>query len=284
MATKYDITSTYRLKSGYEMPILGFGVYKTPVDECKECVLKAFEVGYRHIDSAAAYHNEQPCGDAIRASGIPRDKIFITTKVPHGSQGYEKAKKSIENSLRLSGLDYFDLILLHAPYGSKEERLGSWRALVEAQQAGKVRSLGVSNYGVHHLKELKEYIQSSKLPGSIDVGQWELHPWLGRKDIVDWCRANEVVVQAYCPIVRAKRHDDPVVAKLVDKYKKTPAQILLRWSVQKGFVPLPKSVTPSRIEENAQIFDFELSSEDLDLLTTDEYSPVAWDPTTDTQV
>jgi diketogulonate reductase-like aldo/keto reductase len=103
--------------------------------------------------------------------------------------------------------------------------------LAEAQQVGKVRSLGVSNYGVHHLEELKEYIQTSKLPG-IDVGQWELHPWLGRKDIVDWCRANDVVVQAYCPIVRAKKHDDPVVAKLVDKYKKTPAQILLRWSLQ----------------------------------------------------
>lgn len=124
-------------------------------------------------------------------------------------------------------------ILIHAPYGSRKDRLGSWRALVEAQQEGKVRSLGVSNYGVHHLEELKEYIQINNLPGSIDVGQWELHPWLGRKDIVDWCRANDVVVQAFCPLVRAKRHDDPVVVKLADKHNKTPAQILLRWSLQK---------------------------------------------------
>ncbi|KAH8694949.1 aldo-keto reductase [Talaromyces proteolyticus] len=283
MATKYDITSVYRLNSGHEIPALGFGVYRTPVEECKRCVLKAFEVGYRHIDSATAYHNEKPCGDAIRESGIPREKVFITTKIPPRIQGYEKAKDSINKSLKESGLDYFDLILIHAPFGTKDERLGSWKAMAEAQKAGKVRSLGVSNYGVHHLEELKEYIQNNN-SSPIDVGQWELHPWLGRRDIVDWCRANNVVVEAYCPVVRAQRHDDPVVTKLANKHNRTPAQILLRWSLQMGFVPLPKSVTPSRIEENAQLYDFELSSEDMDLLTTDEYSPVAWDPTKDTQV
>jgi diketogulonate reductase-like aldo/keto reductase len=195
--------------------------------------------------------------------------------------GYEAAQKSIEASFSQSGLDYIDLYLIHSPHGGKEARCGSWKALAEAQKAGKIRSIGVSNYGVHHLDELEEYIKTSGVGGTIDVGQWEIHPWLPRNDIVEWSRKRNVVVEAYCPVVRGERANEPVLKTLSEKHGKTWAQILLRWSLQQGFVPLPKSVTPSRIEENADIYDFELDAEDLKSLDfPNSYEVCAWDPTT----
>ena len=196
-------------------------------------VLHAFKTGYRHVDSASAYRNEQPCADAIRASGLKREDIFFTSKVPPRSVMYEDAKKSIESSFAQTGLDYIDLYLIHAPYGGKEGRLGAWKALVEAQKAGKIRSIGVSNYGVHHLDELEEHIKSSGDGSKIDVGQWEVHPWLPRNDIVEWCQRRGVVVEAYCPIVRGQRSNEPVLAQIGEKHGKTWAQVLLRWSLQK---------------------------------------------------
>ncbi|KAK2736217.1 hypothetical protein FQN55_001749 [Onygenales sp. PD_40] len=271
------LKSTYKLNSGHEIPVLGFGVYQTPPAETQKAVLKAFEVGYTHIDSAKAYRNEAQCGDAIRESGLKRSDVFFTTKVPRTAMGYEQTKNSINESLKTAKFDYADLILIHAPFGGREAREGSWRALVEAQREGKTRSIGVSNYGVHHLDELEEYNKS--IGGKIDVGQYELHPWLARPDIVEWLQKRNVVVEAYSPLVQAKRMDDPLLKKLVEKHNKTPAQILLRWSLQKGFVPLPKSVTDKRIEENAAVFDFELSDEDMESLNTGEYHHVCWDPT-----
>jgi diketogulonate reductase-like aldo/keto reductase len=149
-------------------------------------------------------------------------------------------------------------------------------------QAGKIHSLGVSNYGVHHLDELEAYIKESGVGGTIDVGQWELHPWLPRDDIVEWCRKRNVVLEAYCPLVRGQRGNDAVLKKIGEKYGKTWAQILVRWSLQKGFVPLPKSVTPKRIEENAKVYDFELSKADCEELDGPKgrYEPCSWDPTT----
>lgn len=299
--TKFDINTTYRMNSGYDIPVLGYGVYQTPAAECEAVTLHAFKTGYRHVDSARAYRqlcrihiscckiytdslctgNEQPCADAIRNSGLKREDIFFTSKVPPNSISYEGAKKSIESTFFQTGLDYIDLYLLHAPYGGKEGRCGAWKALAEAQKAGKIRSIGVSNYGVHHLDELEEYIKTSGVGGTIDVGQWEVHPWLPRNDIVEWCQKRNVVVEAYCPIVRGQRADEPVLKKLSEKYGKTWAQILLRWSLQKGYVPLPKSVTPKRIEDNAAIYDFKLDDEDMKSLDfPDSYAPCAWDPTT----
>ncbi|KAL8808152.1 MAG: hypothetical protein Q9182_000216 [Xanthomendoza sp. 2 TL-2023] len=243
--------------------------------------------GYKiPIDSARVYRNEGPCSEAFKKSGIPRSEIFFTSKVPPRSMGYDQTKASINSSFSQTGLDYIDLYLIHAPYGGAEARRGTWRALVEAQQAGQIRSIGVSNYGVHHLDELESYIQELESQngkgkgGEISVGQWELHPWLARPDIVSWCQKRGVVVQAYCPIVRGERFEEPVLQPLVKKYGKTPSQVLLRWSLQKGFVPLPKSVTPSRIDENADIYDFNLTDEEMKSLETDEYAPCAWDPTT----
>jgi len=242
--------------------------------------LKALEVGYRHIDSAKYYKNEGPCANAVRKSGVDRSKVFYTTKVPVTAMGYEKAKAAIESSLEEANLDYIDLYLIHAPYGSKEDREGTWRALVEAQKAGKVRSIGVSNYGTHHLDELEAYINSG-VGGTISVGQYEIHPWCAREDVVEWLQKRNIVVEAYSPLVQAQRMNEPALQNLAKKHNKTPAQVLVRWSLQKGFVPLPKSVTDNRIVENVQVFDFELSKEDIESLHTGVYAPVCWDPVKD---
>ena len=177
-------------------------------------------------------------------------------------------------------------MLLHAPYGGSAARKGAWKALVEAVEEGKIRSIGVSNYGVHHLDELEGHIKELERErggegrgGVISVGQWEIHPWLGRGDIVDWCRERGVAVQAYCPVVRGEKFGEPVLRKLAGRYGKTEAQVLIRWSLQKGFVPLPKTVTSERITENADVYDFELTEGEVEELSTDDYTVVAWDPT-----
>jgi len=179
-------------------------------------------------------------------------------------------------------------MLIHAPFGGRKNRKGAWKALVEAQEAGKIRSLGISNYGVHHLDEMEEYMKELEQErgkgkaGVISVGQWELHPWLARPDIVQWCEKRGIVLEAYSPLVRGERMQEKIMQPLMKKYGKTAAQILLRWSLQRGFVPLPKSVTPSRIDENADIYDFELSPDDMKSLETGDYSPCTWDPTVST--
>jgi diketogulonate reductase-like aldo/keto reductase len=219
---------------------------------------------------------------------VSRSDIFFTTKVFTREKplGYQNTIDSLNAALEETKFDYLDLVLIHAPYGGPQARKESWKALVEYVEAGKVRSIGVSNYGVHHLEELEGFIKELEEErggkgkgGVISVGQWEVHPWLTRPDIVSWCRERGIVIEAYCPIVRGERFDDPKVQALAKKYGKSPAQVLLRWSLQKEFVPLVKSVTPSRIEENAGVFDFELTKDEVDDLITDEYSPCAWDPT-----
>lgn len=198
---------------------------------------------------------------------------------------YEKAKAQVETTLKETGLDYIDLMLIHAPYGGREARKGAWKALVEAQEEGKVRSLGISNYGTHHLDEMEIYMKELETErgkgkgGIVAVGQWELHPWLNHSDIIHWCRERGIVVEAWSPLVRGERMHEEVLEPLIGSHKKSAAQILLRWSLQQGFVPLPKSVNPSRIEENADIFDFELTAEEMRTLETGQYAPCSWDPT-----
>lgn len=200
---------------------------------------------------------------------------------------YDNTIYLVNTALQDTKLDYLDLVLIHSPYGGTQNRLGAWKALVELVEAGKVRSIGVSNYGVHHLDELEQYIKTLEKErggpgkgGVISVGQWELHPWLTRPDIVQWCRERNIAIQAYSPIARGERWGkSPQVTAAAEKYGKTEAQILLRWSLQRGYVPLVKSVTPSRIAENAAIFDFELTESEVAEIATDEYVTVAWDPT-----
>jgi len=233
-----NINSTYRMNSGYDIPALGYGVYQTPADVASEVVHHALKTGYRHVDSAVAYRNEQPSAEGMKKSGIPRDQLFFTTKIPPKDMRYDTAKEHIDNTLKITGFDYVDLYLLHSPYGGKENRIGAWKALVEGVQAGKIRSIGVSNYGVHHLDELEAYIKATDEKegkgkgGVLSVNQVELHPWLARPDIVDWCKKRGVLLEAYCPIVRAQKNDDPLLQPLAKKYKKTPSQILIRWSFQ----------------------------------------------------
>ncbi|KAI4720911.1 Aldo/keto reductase [Aureobasidium sp. EXF-10727] len=283
---KLNINSTVRMNSGYEIPLLGYGVYQTPMDIAEEVTAHAVKCGYRHADSAAAYRNEAPTAAGLLKAQVPRSELFFTSKVPPKAINYDAAKVVIDESLRLTGLDYIDLYLLHAPYGGRENRLGAWKALVEAVEAGKVRSIGVSNYGVHHLNELEEWIKQTEEKdgkgkgGVLSVNQVELHPWLARDDIAEWCKKRGVVLEAYCPLVRATKINDPLLTPLAKKYNKTTSQILLRWGLQKNFVILPKSVTPARIEENKDIYDFELSEEDMQVLRTGRYEPCAWDPTT----
>ncbi|OAA66821.1 aldo-keto reductase [Niveomyces insectorum RCEF 264] len=281
-----SINSTIKLASGYELPRLGFGLWAVPADQAEVIVKQAFDAGYRHIDDAASYLNEAGAGAAIRSSGIPRDQIFFTSKVPRTAISYDGAKAQVATTLRETGLDYIDLMLLHAPFGGSANRKGAWRALVEAVEAGQVRSIGVSNYGVHHLDELRQHIaeleQERGGPGAggvLAVGQWEIHPWLARRDIVDWCARHHVAVQAYAPIVRGRRWGEPKLKALADKYGVSEAQVLIRWSLQKGLVPLPKSATPARIKSNADVYGFELTAAEVADLETDEYSHICWDPT-----
>lgn len=238
-----SINSRYRMNSGHEIPVLGYGVYQTPADVASEVVQHAIKSGYRHVDSAVAYRNEQPSAEGMKKSGISREELFFTTKIPPKDMRYDTAKAHIENTLKITGFDYVDLYLLHSPYGGKENRIGAWKALVEGVEAGKVRSIGVSNYGVHHLDELETWINETESTqgkgegGVLSINQVELHPWLARPDIVEWCKKRGVLMEAYSPIVRAQKNDDPLLQPLAKKYNKTPAQILIRWSLQMVSMP-----------------------------------------------
>ncbi|KAL4081116.1 NADP-dependent oxidoreductase domain-containing protein [Scleroderma citrinum] len=237
------------------MPLLGFGVYQN--DDAKPSVLEALGAGYRHVDSAQFYKNEGAVGEAVKAGGIPREELFITTKCDSTTHGYDSTLTGVDGSLARFGFEYVDLFLVHDPLSGTERRLATYRALLDAQAAGKIRSVGVSNYGVRHLNEIK----NAGLPMPV-VNQIELHPFCQHRPIVEYCRAHSIVVQAYCPLIRG-RMDHPVIQQVANKHNRDLAQILIRWSLQKGFVPLPKSVTPTRIRSNANVYDFELSPEDM---------------------
>lgn len=205
--------------------------------------------------------------------------------MPRAHLTYELAVEQIDKTLAESGLQYIDLMLLHAPYGGSANRKGAWKALVEAVEAGKVRSIGISNYGVHHLDELETFIGELEAErggkgkgGVISVGQYEIHPWCARNDIAEWCKKRNIAVEAYSPLVQGKRWGEPELKKLADKYGVSEAQILIRWSLEKGYLPLPKSVTASRIKDNADVYGFELTPAEVAALETTEYAPICWDP------
>ncbi|KAK9240281.1 NADP-dependent oxidoreductase domain-containing protein [Lipomyces kononenkoae] len=273
-----SITSHVRLSSGYNMPVLGFGVYMAYGEEVINAVYHALKVGYRHIDSATLYENEREVGVAIKKwmhdTGGKREDVFFTTKVWDTDQGYNNTKKAINWSLRQCDLGYIDLYLIHSPYPGRQLRQDTWIAMEEAVEEGKIRSIGVCNYGVKHIKEMDSYAKIKPA-----VNQLEVHPFLTRKELVEYCQARDIVVQAFCPITRGQKFKDPRVQALVKKYNRTPAQVMLRWSLQRGLVPLPKSSNPKRIEENAKLFDFEIEPKDMESLMTNEYYIVDWDPT-----
>jgi diketogulonate reductase-like aldo/keto reductase len=267
------LNSAIYLSSGHTMPLLGFGVYQNRT--AKPSVLEAFRAGYRHVDSAQVYRNEDHVGAAVRESGLDRSDVFITTKCTSNTHGYEPTLKGVDESLKKFGFDYVDLFLIHDPYSGTERRLATYKALQDARAAGKIKTVGVSNYGVKHLEEIKN--AGFEMPA---VNQIELHPFCQQRPIVAYCREHSIVVQAYCPIVRGKL-DDQAITELVEKYSRDPAQILLRWSLQSGYVPLPKSATPSRIHSNTELYDFSLGEADmlkLDNLDKGKAGAISWNP------
>ncbi|KAI0093460.1 Aldo/keto reductase [Irpex rosettiformis] len=258
---------------GYAIPRLGFGVYKNYTTT--ESVIEALKAGYRHIDTAQAYRNEAHVGAALRNFGIKRQEVFITTKIISRHHGREKTMRIVETSLDNIGGGYIDLFLIHDPYAGTKLRLETYKALQDCRREGKIRSVGVSNYGVKHLEEIRE--AGYEAPS---VNQIELHPFCQQRPIVEYCRKNNIVVSAYSPLVHG-RIDHAVFRDIANKHSKDAAQILIRWSLQKGFVPLPKSATPARIHSNTQVYDFKLDQDDMermDALDMGKNGAVTWNP------
>lgn len=271
-----DINATITLQNGVKMPLLGLGVYRaTSGSECEMAVNTALELGYRHIDTAAFYQNEASVGKAVRESAIPREEIFVTTKLWNSDQGYQRALNAFEDSYQKLGLDYIDLYLVHWPVEGL--RMESWRALEEIYATGKVKAIGVSNYLVPHLEELLENAEIKPM-----VNQIEMHPWVyrSRTPTVQLCQREGIALTAYSPLTKGRRLEESFLVKMAARYGKSPAQILIRWNVQKGFSVIPKSSKPHRIQENCDIYDFEINGEDmLRLDDLDEAWASAWDPT-----
>ncbi len=247
------------LHNGVKIPQLGLGVYKVPADEAYDNVKTALELGYRHIDTASFYENEEGVGAAIRDSGIPREEIFVTTKVWNDQQGYEKTLAAFEESFEKLGLDYIDLYLVHWPM--PDTFVETWKALEHLYEQGRVKAIGVSNFLEHHLQELFDNAKYKPV-----VNQIELHPKLMQKSTVDFCKAHDIVIESWSPIGRAQYLDDPTITKIAQEHGKSPAQIMIRWHVQHGFVVIPKSLRRERQLENISVFDFELSQEEMELI------------------
>lgn len=252
------ITDKALLNNGSEIPYLGFGTYQLlPDSKAKEAVLTAFEAGYRHIDTASVYGNEAGVGEAVRESGIPRKDIFITTKVWNDEQGYDATFRAFENSLNKLKTDYIDLYLIHWPISYL--RNDTWKALTEIVKGNSCKSIGVSNFTIDHLQELFEISDVKPV-----VNQVEFNPFLYQEELLSFCRGENIQLVAYTPIARNKKFNNPVLQKLSAKYEKTPAQIMLRWCLQHKLVVIPRSSNRNRIFENANVFDFEISVEDMD--------------------
>jgi len=254
------------------MPVLGLGVWKTPSGRATlDSVDAALRAGYRLVDTAALYGNEADVGQALRKSGIPRDELFVTTKLWNDDQGYERALAAFRKSQAALGVGVVDLYLIHWPV---DQRLESWRALRKLQRDGACRSIGVSNFMIPHLEEL---LQAGDVVPS--VNQVEFNPFLFQRELLEYCRKHRIQLEAYAPLTRGRRLDDPVLRDIAETHHKTPAQVVLRWALQHDVVIIPKSVRTERIRENAQLFDFQLRESEMEALDRlNENLRTAWDP------
>lgn len=250
------------LSNGVKMPQIGYGVYQVGKEECERCVLDALKVGYRHIDTAQSYFNEEEVGNAIVQSGISRGELFITSKVWIEHYGYEECKKSVLESLRKLQTDYIDLMLLHQPFS---DYYGAWRALEELYQEGKLRAIGISNFYPDRMVDLCSFAKIKPM-----VNQVETHPFNQQIDMQKWCEKYGVQIEAWAPFGegRGDMFNNPVIAEIGKKYGKTVAQVILRWELQRGIVVIPKSTHIERMEENFNVFDFTLSEEDMAVMAT----------------
>ncbi len=255
-----DISGTFQLHNGVEMPYLGLGTYQSDNDEeVINAVSTALDHGYRHIDTASIYKNEEGVGLGIRQSSVPREEVFVVSKVWNADQGYESTLRSFEDSLERLQLDYLDLFLVHWPVQGKYKE--TWRALEHLYAEKRVRAIGVSNFLQHHLEDLMA--DSTMVPM---VNQMEFHPYVVQQDLLDFCKKNTIQYEAWSPFMQGKLFDLDICKGLAKKYHKSVAQVILRWNLQKGVVTIPKSVHAKRIVSNADIFDFVLTPEDMAFL------------------
>lgn len=245
------------LSNGVKMPILGYGVYQLTKEECERCVLDALKVGYRHIDTAQSYFNEEEVGSAIEKSGVPRKEIFLTTKVWIEHYGYEQTKASIAESLRKLKTDYLDLVLLHQPFS---DTYGAWRALEELYDEGKIRAIGISNFYADRMVDFASFNRIKPM-----VNQMETHIFNQQKRLKEWADKYDICLEAWAPFGEGRKgtFDNTVISQIGEKYGKTTAQIMLRWNIQRGVVVIPKSTHIERMEENFNVFDFVLSEDDM---------------------
>jgi methylglyoxal/glyoxal reductase len=272
----WGLSSRVKLSQGPEMPRLGLGVFQSPAGATtKQAVAWALHAGYRLIDTAAMYGNEADVGAAVRESGIPRGEVFVTTKLWHTDLGYASAKRAYRESFDRLGLEYIDLYLIHWPRAdSPQVRLDTWRALEEIHEGGTCRAIGVSNYSIRHLQEL----EGARIPPA--VNQVEFHPFVYDPELVDYCRQHRIQLEAYSPLTRNRRLDDPTIAEVAEAHTRSPAQVMIRWGLQHGLVEIPKSVHRERIEENTRVFEFELTDEEMERLDglRDRKRVTQWDP------
>ena len=254
------LNSTAKLNNGIQIPRLGLGVYQIPPGKSTVKAVKyALDIGYKHFDTAMIYGNESDVGKALKESNVKREDIFITTKVWNSNQGHDSTLKAFDSSLRRLGLSYVDLYLIHWPV--QEKIIETWKAMIKLLNSGKVKAIGVSNYSI---EELKETINSSDIVPAIN--QVEYHPFLYQKDLLRFCKNNGIQLEAYSPLTRGQRLNDPNIVRIAKAYDKTPAQILVRWSLQHDLVVIPKSSHGERILENSQVFDFYINQKDMEIL------------------
>jgi 2,5-diketo-D-gluconate reductase A len=254
---------TLTLNNGVQIPQLGFGVFQIPPEETAEATLAALEVGYRHIDTAEMYRNEREVGAAVARSGLPRDQLFVTSKLNNGFHAHDAALKAFDGTLEALGLDYLDLFLVHWPLpGIDVDYVETWRAMEEIYGSGRTRAIGVSNFKEHHLRRL--FGASEVRPA---VNQIEIHPYLAQDDMRAFDADHEIVTEAWSPIAQGKVLDDPAILGIAERVGRTPAQVVLRWHIQRGDVVFPKTVSRERMEENFALFDFELAEEDMAVIS-----------------
>ncbi|MHA2100510.1 MAG: aldo/keto reductase [Candidatus Kariarchaeaceae archaeon] len=268
-----QIDTRVKLNNGIEMPYFGLGLYLAGKGQDTINAVKwGYETGYRLFDTAQFYHNEAELGQAINELGIDQSEVFVTTKLWTSNFDYDKALETVNVSYKKLDLEYIDLFLLHYPVSGK--RLEAWRALEKIYDEGMVKSIGVSNFTIKHLEELFENSEITPV-----VNQVEFHPWLYQKDLLNFCNDHDVILQAYSPLVKGERINNSEISEFAKKYDKTNAQILIRWGLEHGLSVIPKSNNRERIKENADLFDFSISEEDIERLNAlDEHYHCTWDP------